>query len=306
LPNCKILRSLNNRLAEPQQQTAKKKTEADPFAQAIRASMKTVTDSQIDDLQRQLLADASYKWKLLQKNRSELLPLLLAAQEKRPDMTSLWCHLISMVCSSPDRPHKTLSEEEVDVLRENVTCLAAAMHAACTAIEKHPDLEDSGPTLNKLRYDLASSMLAVNGGLHTPRRLAEEMLRSKVDPNSWDYGNVVHRAHTILGRVALRGGDLEAARGHLLKSAKVTRGSPQLNSFGPSFTLASELLEKEQRGTVLEYLELVGTFWATELPNGSPSQTRLAREHRELLSEWKAQISAGNRPEHTKWGTQHR
>lgn len=278
-----------------------KKTEENPYTQAIRASIQTVADSEVDDLQRQLLADGNYKWKLLQKDRKELLPLLLAAQKKRPQMTGLWCHLISMTCGSPDRPGRPLSEEEQDFYRENIACLQEALQTAQAAIREDPKLEDSEVALNWLRHALARAMLVVNGDPDTTKRLAEEMLRGNVDPESWNHGNVIHKANTILGRVALREDDLEGAKTHLLESAK-TRGSPQLNSFGPSFTLASELLEKGQQEAVLEYLDLVGKFWATESPDGRALHNRLAREHGELLSEWKDQIRAGKTPDHAKWG----
>ena len=97
---------------------------------------------------------------------------------------------------------------------------------------------------------------------------AYEMLvlaeREKDDPCDWNYGNAVHDAHNILGRVALRRGDVESAKKHLIQAGK-TIGSPQLNSFGPSMVLAKELLEKGESGTVLVYLDLCEAF----LGNGS-------------------------------------
>jgi hypothetical protein len=48
------------------------------------------------------------------------------------------------------------------------------------------------------------------------------------------FGNGIHSGHIVLGRVALATGDLAAACDHLA-AAGATRGSPQLNSFGPDF-----------------------------------------------------------------------
>jgi hypothetical protein len=78
----------------------------------------------------------------------------------------------------------------------------------------------------------------------------------------WNYGNAIHDGHTTLGLVAVRQGDIEKARQHLLESAQIA-GSPQLNSFGPSMTLAKELLDKGERGAVLQYFSLCRTFWKT-------------------------------------------
>jgi hypothetical protein len=77
----------------------------------------------------------------------------------------------------------------------------------------------------------------------------------------WNYGNALFIAHTVLGRLALRAGDMETARQHLLDSAS-HRGSPQLNSSGPKMDLARELLAAGERDAVIGYLERCGTFWA--------------------------------------------
>ncbi len=76
----------------------------------------------------------------------------------------------------------------------------------------------------------------------------------------WNYGNAIHKGHLILGRVALRRGDLATARSELLLAGS-TPGSPQLDSFGPNMTLAKELLEAGEKGVVLEYFELCRRFW---------------------------------------------
>lgn len=99
------------------------------------------------------------------------------------------------------------------------------------------------------------------GALEKAKRCAEELLSlsGKLEAD-WDQGNAIHKGHVILGRVALREGDLERAGRHLL-SAGQTPGSPQLDSFGPNMTLAKELLEAGKSQVVLEYFALCGTFW---------------------------------------------
>lgn len=135
--------------------------------------------------------------------------------------------------------------------------------------------------------------------LELAKKTAEEMLTLNTDLKSWNYGNVIHRANTILGRVALRRNDLEKAKQYLIQSGK-TPGSPQLNSFGPSFTLARVLLEKGQKETVLEYLDLVAVFWANPEIK-SPPFKKNAEEHAQLLSKWKQQIKDGKIPDGQHW-----
>lgn len=91
-----------------------------------------------------------------------------------------------------------------------------------------------------------------------------EALLEVADPeeDSWNYGNAVFDAHTILGRVALERGDIDEAGRHLLDSGR-TPGSPQLNSFGPSMILAEGLLERGETEAVQEFLDLCGRFWGS-------------------------------------------
>ncbi len=78
--------------------------------------------------------------------------------------------------------------------------------------------------------------------------------------NDWNYGNAIHKANSALGRLALRGGDKESARKYLLASAR-SKGSPQMNSFGPNMGFAKEMIEAGERETVLEYFALCRQFW---------------------------------------------
>lgn len=90
------------------------------------------------------------------------------------------------------------------------------------------------------------------------KELLSEASKNPDDPN---YGNAVYDGNVVLGRLALRQGDVKNA-GRLLLEAGRTPGSTQLNSFGPDMTLAQELLEKGERAVVLQYLTLCGHFWS--------------------------------------------
>ena len=77
---------------------------------------------------------------------------------------------------------------------------------------------------------------------------------------NWNYGNAIHAANLVLGRIALNKGEIEAAKHYLLEAGN-TPGSPQLNSFGPDMVFAKELLEKGERETVIKYFNLCSKFW---------------------------------------------
>ena len=59
-----------------------------------------------------------------------------------------------------------------------------------------------------------------------------------------------------------------------------TAGSPAMKSFGPSMSLARDLLEKGERETVIKYFEECATFWM----------------HKDTLAQWTAQVRAGEVP----------
>ena len=66
----------------------------------------------------------------------------------------------------------------------------------------------------------------------------------------WNYGNAIHRAHIVLGRVALARGDRETAKARLLEAGR-TPSSPQVASAGPDMRLARAWLLEGERDAVL-------------------------------------------------------
>jgi tetratricopeptide (TPR) repeat protein len=113
---------------------------------------------------------------------------------------------------------------------------------------------------------------------------AKELLElAQKYPLDWNYGNAIHYANIILGRIALAQNNVESAKQHLLEAGK-TAGSPQLNSFGPNMMLAKELLERNETQTVLSYLELCGNFWEMG---------------QEEITQWSELIKAGKTPDFT-------
>ena len=116
----------------------------------------------------------------------------------------------------------------------------------------------------------------------------------------WNHGNAIADANQVLGQIALSKGDVGEAKKHLLASAD-SKGSPQLNSFGPSFVLARELAEKGERETVIAFLDSVARFWANPDERTEPNSKRLASDNLKQLESWKEQLRAGKVPDHPKW-----
>ncbi len=92
------------------------------------------------------------------------------------------------------------------------------------------------------------------------RRFANDLLKQVADPPDVRDGQAFHDGHVVLGRVALKDGDLQQAKAHLLQAGR-TPGGDTLTSFGPNMSLAKDLAERGERDTVITYLELCRSFW---------------------------------------------
>lgn len=138
------------------------------------------------------------------------------------------------------------------------------MQKALEQYEKAASLTDDPRDRASLLSDLAETAFGA-GKLEKAENYALELLeKAGTKEGPWSYGNAIHYGNIILGRIANRRGDVEQAGDRLLK-AGATIGSPNLNSFGPDFTLASELLEKGEKETVIEYLKLCKNFWKEDI-----------------------------------------
>jgi len=152
-----------------------------------------------------------------------------------------------------------------------------------------PDLElqhlesmagNNAITRGPLLARLARTALAA-GDFEKAANYANEALTESKHGVFWWTGDAIHQGNIVLGRLALRGGDVEEARRYLLLAGK-TSGSTSLASQGPNMALARDLLEHGESAAVLQYLEECGAFWSG---------------NRGKLAEWKALIRAGLKPD---------
>jgi hypothetical protein len=117
----------------------------------------------------------------------------------------------------------------------------------------------------------------VNAGMY-----AKDLLRqAKTMEDNWNYGNALHVADLVLGRIALKDGNVDEAKRLLLEAGR-TPGSPQLDTFGPDMLFAKEMLEKGENAAVIQYFDLCSKFWKME-------DGRLGR--------WKTSVQKGETPD---------
>lgn len=111
----------------------------------------------------------------------------------------------------------------------------------------------------RLLHHLARTACEI--GADTEARVyASALLKSIPRQPSYAKGSAIHYGHAVLGRLALRAGDIGSAARHLIKSVHNVSG-PGLESGGPYMKLAQELLDCGQSAVVLRYLAECGIFW---------------------------------------------
>jgi len=212
--------------------------------------------------------------------------LLRAAQKEAPSRQD-WAGLATLLFKTEDGEAKRLpAAARSAVYQHALVYLQEWYDRTATALKNAPADKSLAETLLSLKGDLAVAALEA-GQLDAARKHATEALAANTNVKSWNYGNIVHEMNVVLGRAALRAGSRDEARRALL-AAGATPGSPQLDSFGPRFVLAREMLGKGEKDVVIQYLDSVGKFWA-------------AKEHAALLAKWKQEIRAGKIPADSNW-----
>lgn len=94
-------------------------------------------------------------------------------------------------------------------------------------------------------------------------------------------GEGTHDGNMVLGLIALEWGNVERAKQYLLESGRTT-GLGYLSLTGPNLSLASELLKRNEREAVIDYLRECRRFWV---------------DGRKILDAWTGKIRNGDDPD---------
>lgn len=270
----------------------------DKIRAELRDKAVNIPDSKLDELEEKLKSNPQFSMTLSWDQRKDIIPIILAGIQRRPEQQE-WLFTLIMFSPSDIRTTNQLSPQ---IKKELCQYTLAYFQEAYSALENSTiemDQSISTMLLALLQGPMALNALEI-GELELAKKVADQMLLNNKDLNSWNYGNVIHEANTILGHVALRQDDLDKAKSYLIKSGN-TPGSPQLNSFGPSFILAKELLKKDQKDVVLEYFDLVAVFWANPDQRTNENSKKIARDHADQLLKWKQEVKEGKIPKGLQW-----
>lgn len=160
----------------------------------------------------------------------------------------------------PDNPQWSERLGNLYLLKMQRTSGEARSQVAGQALEQF-ERSFASTTNERLRHtklpSLAKAAFEAGDMVKAGKYAADSLSTAEKSSN---YGHAVHHGNIILGRIALKSGDLKKAKKHLIEAGK-TPGSPTLNSFGPNMALAKELLEKGERKVVIEYFQLCSKFW---------------------------------------------
>ena len=176
------------------------------------------------------------------------------------------------------------------VLVVAATCLAACEYSGRASLDPATRLAKSESDVARARggyerwiaLDDASLLNAEVGSVTKAKAYAEELLTTAPKYlEDWNYGNAIHKGNLTLGLVSLKRGDLKAAEERLLAAGR-TRGSPQLDSFGPNMVLAKALVEAGERDAVVAYFDLCAKFWKMDYGK---------------LEQWKERVRSGAVPD---------
>lgn len=126
------------------------------------------------------------------------------------------------------------------------------------------------------------------GQFSRARTLAEELLRVSREPENRIFSaDANHCGNIVLGIVALREGNIAAAKRHLHAASEPPEVGQHVWAFGPDMALANELLRLGERNAVISYIERC---------------LRFHQPHAEEFSRWLAEIREGGTPTLLSYG----
>ncbi len=262
-----------------------------------------INDDDLKELEQKLESeDPTFRFKFISEKD---VSFFLAAQKKRPQ-NFIWIDLINMHFAGERYNARQLeNESERKILFKNALQYLTESLKTLESI-KLTDSNDSIKQeynfyLGTLKEDIVFAAMGA-GDYKKAKQMANELLINNVDTLSFNYGNTIHNANTLLGRIALMEDDIKLAKEYLIKSGECPT-SPQLSSFGPSYVLARELLERGEKEIVLDYLDLISNLWADPKKNDSSDSKMMTGNQRksEMLKKWKEEIISGKIPDDPRW-----
>ena len=95
-----------------------------PKPEFLRKKPSRISQDELDTLEKYLLSDPNYRWKVLQGEHRRTVALILAAQKNKPTRSDLWVGLLEMMFASERAQASSPSERAAGSLSLCVRLLA--------------------------------------------------------------------------------------------------------------------------------------------------------------------------------------
>src|SRR5262249_27866954 len=130
-------------------------------------------------------------------------PLILASLKKEPQ--GPWSHYLAMKFANAQFEARGLKgSERTAAYKATLRYLKPGLETLTVAAKAKPDDEMIRGGAANLEALVAAASLEAGLDLAPIKASTLARLAGNKDPKSWDYGNVIFDANTLLGRIALR------------------------------------------------------------------------------------------------------
>jgi tetratricopeptide (TPR) repeat protein len=147
--------------------------------------------------------------------------------------------------------------------KAGLSVLALEQYEKAITLNKQERSRQRDRDRSALLRDAAEAAFDVGQLAKAKSYATELLLEYGHDLTAYSYSDAAHYGNIILGRIALREGDLAKAKEHLLIAGRTPKLAGR-TFFIPDMNLVRELFAKNERDAVLEYLQLCGTIYESQ------------------------------------------
>lgn len=198
-------------------------------------------------------------------------------------LTIAECILMKVEERNPKSPTviALLEKLKSERARLNPSTEVLSMRARYMMVDLEKSLNTTSDPLQRFgMLSIAAQASLMAGELEKAKKYAQEAIQLAPEMGNAPTSHILNSTHLVLGRVALKLGDIEEAEQELIKAGHLLHEVSADNS-SPGMALAKELLEKGRRDVVIHYFDLCAKFW---------------EPGRQALAKWKSTVQAGGIP----------
>ena len=193
----------------------------------------------------------------------QVLPPPVAAPPQQPDKQKMY-ETLDQIRAAIQSNNWTLAWQLTSQFNSWVSVLRARAARVPPELElQHLEVVAGRDNLTRSPQLPAMARAAYAAGQYAKAETyARDAIESARIGQFWWTGDAVHQGNIVLGRLALRRGDIPGAASYLLAAGNAPP-SLMIAALGPNMSLALDLLRRDQWDPVIQYLEECKTLWTT-------------------------------------------